>query len=162
MKIFIPIFILIFFTSCASKNAFSEFSLSENQELSITSLKRSKVMQNGQVEGAFNAIYLNEVYPDIYNEDEYFFVYFYLKTEQEISDPNTNDDKKLKIYLNNIPPIKLKQLPSENRFSKLSGSKNKWSKYYLVSFAKTGKDLTLKLESDRSFSAVLTYQKDQQ
>ena len=162
MKIFIPIFILIFFTSCASKNAFSEFSLNKSQELSITSLKRSKIIKNGQIEGAFNAIYLNEVYPEIYNYDEYFFVYIYLKNEQIISNPNTINNAKLKISLNNVPPMKLKELPNENRFSKLSGSKNRWSRYYLVSFAKTGKALTLKIESDRSFSAALNYQKDQQ
>lgn len=162
MKFFIYIFILIFFSSCASKNAFTNFNLNENEELSITSLKRTKIIKDGKTEGAFSAIYLNEVYPDIYNDDEYFFVYLYLKKEEKISDPNTINDKKIKISLNNIQAIKLKELSNINRFSKLTGSKNKWSRYYLVSFAKTGKALTLKIESDQSFSAALSYQKDQQ
>lgn len=161
MKFFIPIFLLLFFSSCSHKNAFSEFKMDENQELSITSLKRTKIIKNGEVIGAFNAIYLNEVYPDIYNTHEYFFVYIYLKDIENISNPNTINNDKLTIFLNNNSPMKLKELDSQNRFYKLSASKNEWNRYYLVSFATKGKRLTLKLENDQSFSVSLKYQKDQ-
>jgi len=162
MKFFIAILLILLLTSCSHKNAFTEFKMDENQELSIASLKRTKIIENAEVIGAFNAIYLNEVYPDVYNGDEYFFVYIYLKKIKLISNPNTKNNNKLSIYLNNNSPIKLKELKSDNRFYKLSGSKNKWSKYYLVSFVNAGKALTLKLENDHSFSASLNYLKDQQ
>lgn len=152
MKFFIPIFIVLFFSSCSNKNAFDDFSMAKHQELSVSSLKRVKIVKNLKTIGAFNAIYLNEVYPDKYNIEEYFFVYIYLKE---------NDDK-LKLSLNNHLPIKIKELASKNRFTDLSSSENNWNKYYLVSFATTGKSLNLKLESDQSFSVSLTYQKDQQ
>lgn len=152
MKFFIPIFILLFFSSCSNKNAFDDFSMKKHQELSVSSLKRVKIIKNQETIGAFNAIYLNEVYPDKYNIEEYFFVYIYLK----------EDDGELKLFLNSHSPIKLKELNSKNRFSDLSASENDWNKYYLVSFATEGKALTLKLESDQSFSVSLNYRKDQQ
>jgi len=160
MKIFIPIFLLLFFSSCSNKNAFSEFEMDENQQLSTTSLKRTIITENKNVIGAFNAIYLNDVYPDIYNTHEYFFVYIYLKENENISNPNTVNKDKLNIFLNNKPPVKLKKLNSKNRFYKLSASKNDWNRYYLVSFATQGKKLTLKLENGQSFSVELKYQKD--
>ena len=162
MKILITLFLVLFLSSCSHKNAFSEFDMNGSQELSITSLKRIKITKDTQTVGAFNAIYLNEVYPKIYNGDEYFFVYIYLKEMQEISDPNTKNDDKLILTLNDNRPIKLKILQAENRFSNLSSSKNKWNQYYLVSFATEEKKLTLKLESDLSSSVSLSYQKDQQ
>jgi len=59
--------------------------MDQNQELSITSLKRIKITNNNKIVGAFNAIYLNKVYPDIYNGNEYFFVYVYLnKIEKQV------------------------------------------------------------------------------
>jgi len=161
MKIFIPLFIILLLSSCSHKNAFSEFNMDQNQELSITSLKRIKITNNNKIVGAFNAIYLNKVYPDIYNGNEYFFVYVYLKQQQNLSNPNTINNDKLRVLLNNNDPIKLKKLKSKNRFSKLSSSKNKWNQYYLVSFEQQGKNLTLKLESDLFSSVSLSYQKDE-
>ena len=160
MKFFIPIFLLLFFSSCSHKNAFYEFEMDKNQELSTISLKRTKIIQNEKVIGAFNAIYLNEVYPDTYNGHEYFFVYIYLKDNENISNPDTINQDKLSIFLNNSSPLKLKELDSQNRFYRLSSSKNDWNRYYLVSFAAKGKRLTLRLENDPSFSVELKYQKD--
>lgn len=161
MKFFIALFSILLLNSCSHRNAFYEFEMDKNQEFSISSLKRVKIISNAEIIGAFNAIYLNNVYPEIYNGDEYFFIYIYLKNTEIISNPNTKNKDKLNIYLNNKRAIKLKKLKNDNRFYILSGSKNKWSTYYLVSFANTGDNLTLKLENDQSFSASLGYQKDQ-
>lgn len=162
MKIFIAIFLILLLASCSHKNAYSEFIMDENQELSINALKRVKIVQDKKIIGAFNAIYLNEVYPDIYNGNEYFFVYMYLKDMEQLSNPNTKNKDKLTILLNDNEPMKVKKLQSNNKFYKISGSKNKWNTYYLVSFANEGNKLTLKLENDQSFSVSLAYQKDQQ
>ncbi len=161
MNFFMTLLLVLFLNSCSHKNAFSDFSMDSNQELSATSLKRTKIVKNTKIIGAFNAIYLNKVYPNTYNGNEYFFVYIYLKNAKTISNPNTQNNNTLSILLNDKQPLKLKELDSNNRFYKLSGSKNKWNRYYLVSFDKEGKSLSLKLESDQSFSALLNYQKDQ-
>ena len=161
MNFFISILLVFFFGACSHKNAFYEFSMDKRQEQSATSLKRIKIVKDTKVIGTFNALYLNNVYPEKYNKEEYFIVYIYLKEIKNISNPNTINRDNLKILLNNNEPIKLEELDNENRFFKLTGSKNKWNKYYLVSFDAVGESLSLKLESDQSFSVVLKYQKDQ-
>lgn len=110
----------------------------------------------------FSAIYLNEVYPKSFTEDEYFFVYLYLNKKRELHDPNSLDDSDLSLKLNGELPKKLKQLPPKNQFSDLVATTSDWNRYYLVAFSKSGKVLKLVLESDQFYSAELKYQKDQQ
>ena len=161
MKTLISLFLLLFLNACSHQNAFSQFKMDEEQERSITSLKRSKITQGTNTVGAFNALYLNSVYPNLYNGNEYFYVYMYLKKEQTLTLSN-EDNNTLHLTLNGNSPLEFKKLNPKNRFSNLSSSKNKWNQYYLVSFDTVGKILTLKLESDQFDSASLKYQKDRQ
>ncbi len=161
MKILISLFLLFFLNACSHQNAFSEFSMDEEQKRSITSLKRSKITQGKNTVGAFNALYLNNIYPKLYNGNEYFYIYMYLKKEQPLTQNNENNNT-LHITLNGNPPLELEKLNPKNRFSHLSASKNKWNQYYLVSFDAAGETLTLNLENNQFDSASLKYQKDEQ
>ena len=150
MKTIYIFLILLIFSGCASKNAFSNFNMDEHQELSAQSFKRIKLMQEDEVIGTFSSIYLNEVYPERYNTNEYFFVYVYLKdSEQEFS-----------IKLNSQDDVKIKELNYSNRFSHLVNEENKWSKYYLVSFDKIGNSLSLELHINNEVIASTQYRKD--
>lgn len=160
--IFTLVIITLFFSGCSHKNAFTNFNMNKDQELSTSSLQSSKVRLGKKVEGVFSAIYLNEVYPNSFNQYEYFFIYLYLKDEKVMHNPNSLDDIELTVKLNGELPVKIKELPNENQFSKLTTSKSAWKKYYLVAFKEQKKKLNLVLESGRSSSAVLSYQKDQQ
>jgi len=159
---FIILTFLTLFTACSSKNAFSEFKMDKDQELSISSLKSSKIIsKNGEVSGVFSAIYLNEVYPKSFKGDEYFFVYLFTKDTKEMYDPLKPTQTDLRLKLNSKLPIKLQKLPQNNRFSHLVETKSNWNRYYLVSFKKADK-INLVLENGLSSSAVLKYQKDEQ
>jgi len=164
MKSFLIILtFIILFTGCADKNAFSKFDMTTAQELSASSLQSSKVKSGEDVEGIFSAIYLNEVYPNIYFENEYFFVYLYLKEKKEMYDPTLLSDIKLTLKLNSKLPIKIKQLPHANKFSDLVATKSEWNRYYLVAFEnEQKKELSIVLESGRFSSDPLIYQKDKQ
>ena len=153
----------ILFIGCADKNAFSKFKMQEDQELAANSLQGSKVKMGENVEGIFSAIYLNEVYPNVYSVNEYFYVSLYLKEKKEMYDTNTLDDIKLTMKLNGKLPVKIKKLESNNKFSHLASVKSKWRNYYLVAFEKeqTNK-ISLVLETDQSSSDALTYQKDEE
>ncbi len=161
MKILISLSVLLFLNACSHQNAFSEFSMDREQKRAITSLKRSKITQGVDVVGAFNALYLNKVYPNNYNTEEYFYISIYLKREQTLT-YNDNNKSTLHLTLNGNPPLKIEQLKPKNRFSNLSSSTNKWNRYYLVSFDTTEDSLVLKLESNHFNPVVLKYQKDQQ
>jgi hypothetical protein len=156
---FITLTIFILFAGCSSKNAFDQFELDKKQELSISSLQTSKILsKTGEVEGIFSAIYLNEVYPESFNEDEYFFVYTFMKNSKEMYNPQSSTQTDLVLKLNSKLPIKLKKLPKNNRFSKLVSIKSAWNNYYLVAFEKDD-IISLTLENASSSSTPLNYQK---
>jgi hypothetical protein len=153
----------LLFIGCADKNAFSKFNMQVDQELSASSLQESKIKMGENVEGVFSAIYLNDVYPNVYTVNEYFYVYLYLKDKKEMYDTNTLDKIKLTMKLNGNLPVKIKKLDSNNKFSNLASVNSKWRKYYLVAFKREVKNkINLVLETDQSSSEALTYQKDEE
>ncbi len=164
MKSFLIILTFItLFTGCADKNAFSKFDMTTAQELSASSLQSSKIKSGEQIDGIFSVIYLNEVYPNTYFKNEYFYVYIYLKDKKKMYNPNLLEDVGLTLKLNSQLPIKIKQLPHANKFSNLIATKNEWNRYYLVAFKEQkSKKLSIVLENDQSSSDPLIYQKDKQ
>ncbi|WP_310441485.1 hypothetical protein [Sulfurimonas sp.] len=161
MKTFLIILtFFIFFTGCSSKNAFDKFKMDKAQELSVSSLQSSKVLsKDGEISGVFSAIYLNEVYPESFNQDEYFFVFLYIKEAKEMYDPENPTDTDLKLKLNSQLPVKIEKLPDENKFSHLADTKSNWNQYYIVTFKKAS-TINLVLENGNSSSAILKYKKD--
>ncbi len=142
---------IITLTGCARNNAFDNFKLNEKQELSINSLQSSKIKSQKNIDGIVSAIYLNQIYPKLFNNNEYFFVYYYSKT----------DSGNIKLKLNGQLPIKIKKLNSNNRFTSLIKTKNSWNSYYLVAFKKQDKKtINLLLENYPYVSDLLSYQKD--
>ncbi len=150
-------------SGCSYNNAFTKFHMDKEQELSASSLQSSKVIsQDGQTKGVFSAIYLNDVYPESFNQNEYFYVSIYLKDKKKMYDPNKNEDVALTLMLNGELPIKIKKLPNKNQFSHLLSRTNDWNIYYLVAFKEQGNTLSLVLKDKNSSSSALTYYKDEQ
>jgi len=143
--------LMLIFDGCSHKNAFSNFEMTQKQELGASSLQNSKVKEGERVDGIFSAIYLNEVYPKSFNQNEYFYVFYYLKNEENTS-----------LKLNGLAPLKIKKLEKENQFSHLVKVQNRWTQYYLVSFAQQENNISLVFENGQSFSDTLVYQKDEQ
>ncbi|WP_321778325.1 hypothetical protein [Sulfurimonas sp.] len=164
MKYTLPIIIFsLLFFGCADKNAFSKFNMQKTQELSAANSQSSKVKTGENIDGIVSAIYLNKVYPNIYTVNEYFYVFLYLKDEKKMYNPNSTDDIKLTIKLNNKLPIKVEELSNENKFSYLASVKNEWQRYYLLAYKKdVNSTLNLALESGLSSSDKLVFQKDEQ
>ena len=164
MKSFLIILtFVVLFTGCADKNAFSKFDMSEAQELSASSIQSSKIKSKDRTEGILSIIYLNEVYPKVYFNNEYFFVYLYLKNKKDMYDPTKLQDIGLTLKLNSKLPIKIKQLPNDSKFSDLVATKNEWNRYYIVAFKKEkSKTLSIVLENGQFSSDPLVYQKDKQ
>jgi hypothetical protein len=143
--------LILIFSGCSHKNAFSNFEMTQKQELGASSLQNSKVKAGERVDGIFSAIYLNEVYPELFNQNEYFYIFYYLKNEENS-----------RVKLNGFLPLKIKKLERENQFSHLIEVQNRWTQYYLVSFDKQDNNLSLVFENGQSSSDTLIYQKDEQ
>lgn len=154
MKFFLTsLIIVLLFSSCATKSAFSKFNMDHKQELSASSLQSSKISSKEGVDGVFSAIYLNEIYPEEFNEYESFYVYLYLKRGR----PDFT------ITLNDKLPLNMRQLPHDNRFAHLVSTDNDWNKYYLVTFEKVDSNATtlnLVVESGDSSSSVLDFKSE--
>lgn len=161
MKTFLVILIFFtFFNGCSSKNAFYEFKMDKERELAISSLKSSKIVsKSGEVSGIFSAIYLNDVYPETFNQDEVFFIFFFTKEEKKISDGSENKNGDLKVTLNSKMPIKVEKLSQDNRFSDLVDVKSSWNHYYIVTFEKAQK-ADLVFEDQNGSSNTLRFKKE--
>ena len=145
------LFFTILLAACSHQNAFTKFNLNKEQELGMSSLKSSKIIANNKVRGVISAIYLNEVDPNQFNENEYFYIFTYLKDSSE----------DITLTLNQKSAIKIEKLSNENRFSHLCSIKNEWNRYYLVTFAKEKKDtLKLILQTSNGSKASLVYKKE--
>lgn len=153
MKYLFLILILFILNGCSHKNAFYNFNMDEHQQLSAQNFKRIKLTKNNETIGTVSTIYLNEIFPNKYNKNEYFFVYVYLKEGYNIDN--------YRIKLNNNDSLKIKELEHDNKFSKLVKEKNRWSTYYLVSFERSGKSMNLTLGNDQLILASINYQKDE-
>ena len=162
MKLFIYTLLLLMIAGCSNKNAFTQFEMTKEQELSVSNLLSDKIKsKDGNIKGVISAIYLNEIYPKSYNTHEYFFVYMFLKEKQNMSNPKEFDNLSLNLKLNGKTPLKIKQLKNENRFSNLAFIKSEWNRYYLVAFEKDENPIiNLTLEGDGFSSNALVYNRD--
>ena len=151
MKTFLIIlFIGLFWGGCAKQNAFDKFGLSATNELSEDNIQSLKIKQGDKVAGIINVIYLNKVLPDLYKDNEYFYVYYYMK------DKNAS----VQFQLNGEPSLLREELPSQNEFSYLTSFEAPWSKYYLLGFKKQGNVLKLSINSATAANATVTFVKD--
>jgi hypothetical protein len=152
MKTFLIILTFAFtFLACSHNNAFDRFKISHERELSEESIQSSKMLKGQESGGVVSAIYLNRVYPEVYKNGEYFYIYLYL--EKEGSD--------IEFDLNNIPATTVKELNSTNAYTKLTSFDAEWNKYYLVEFKEQGDELNLSVKNDQFSSPPLKYLKDQ-
>ena len=154
MKFFLTILLITMtFLGCSKNNAFDRFNLSHTQELTEESIQSSKLKTDTQTKGVVSTVYLNNVYPELYNENEYFYVYFFIKGESDI--------KNLHFLLNGSESIYIEELKAENEFSKLTTFDAKWKKYYLVGFKKQSDKIGFELKSSTLSSSTLYYEKDE-
>ena len=151
MKTFLIIFFLILLLdNCSDKNAFDNFNLSKAKELSEDSIQTLKIKQGNKIAGIVNVIYLNKVLPKLYKENEYFYIYYYMK------DQNAT----VNFTLNEKPSLLLEELPARNKFSYLTSFSAPWSKYYLVGFQKQGNILKLQMSSNNAANVTVKFVKD--
>jgi hypothetical protein len=144
------IFITIF-SGCSTNNAFERFNLSKAKELSENSLQSSKIKNEHDINGIVTVIYLNKVFPKLYKDNEYFYIYYYIKSDNNIS-----------FFLNNESAVIARELEPSNKFSFLTSVKMPWQKYYLVEFKKQQQDsLKLNVINGEFKSDTLTFKKDE-
>jgi len=147
MKYFFLVYMIFIFNGCSSKNAFSEFNLTKEQELSVSNLKSIEIKNEN---GIFSAIYLDEIDKKRFSDGEYFYVELYTKD-------NLNQIKS-KLSLNGEKTTTIKELNYNNEYSKYVTIHNRWKKYFIVKFPIKIEEGELKLIYNNS--QTLIYKKE--
>lgn len=161
---------IVFLVGCSREYALENFDLTKARESSEIGFETRKLLnQDGTLAGVFSCVYLNDVYPDNYNNDEYFYVSFYTKDSDIYIDPRVDNEESyakeidttsLDVKLNGKYPKEILQLPKINDFSKLLDIENEWSKNYLVVFSHS-ENLKLNLETlFQNKKILIKYDKD--
>jgi len=142
------------FFGCSKHSAFSDFNLTISQEKSEDSIQSAKINNKNDTIGLLSAIHLNKVYPNTYNNDEYFYIYLYTKETTE----------SLNFILNDTLALNVEELKSDNQFSfHLTSPTEKWKKYFLVKFKqqKKGSLLTLEVKNSLIASTKMLFRKEE-
>ena len=138
------------FIGCAQQNAFEKFHFTGVKELSEDSIQTLKIKKATTTQGIITVVYLNKVLPKLYKDNEYFYVYYYIKDKNDT----------VSFTLNGNPSLLQEELKSENDFSYLTSFTAPWNKYYLLGFQKEGNVLNLKIKTSKAASATLKFVKD--
>ena len=151
MKYFlITLTFLLFMSGCSYQTAFSKFNMTKEEQLLAANTQSSKIESKNGIDGVFTAIYLNNVYKKTYFGDDYFFVSVYMKNPKTLYDFKLNENL----------AKETRKIEGLNEFTALMKSKEKWNRYYLVSFKSTKKKINLVLFAKEFSSAQLHYLKD--
>lgn len=152
MKTFLIILIfMVVFTACSKNNAFYDFDMSKNRELSEASLQSSKIQKNGVIDGLITVLYVNNILTNKYHDNEYFYVYIYTKS----------DNTKVNFFLNGKKALKTNELNPNNEFSNLIPFNARWTNYYLVEFKKAKSNLIFVSKDGKFSSDKLSFQKNE-
>lgn len=151
---FIGTITILLFSGCATKNAFTKLKIDADQEKSIENTRSSKLTSENEVGGIFSAVYLNNIYTALDSRKQLFYISIFRK----------DTTAPLKLSLNRVKPLEIKELPTSSKYVRLLKKNNQWTKNYLVSFevSTTTTDLNLSIDSGRFSSGSLRYLKDLQ
>lgn len=158
----ILILILIFISGCSRTSAFDFFKMDDNYERAIDNLQTGTIVSSFETKAILSTIYLNHVYPEKYNDGEYFFVSIYLREDIRLYFKSGMNNKKYKFTLNGEKPMEGRELETDDELRISMPITNEWNRYYLVKFPTQHiSKLDLILENDEFDSVELTYQKDE-
>lgn len=151
---------LIGFSGCAQKGTFDLFKMDEAHERAVEQLRTGAIVQSLETKAIISAIYLNPIYPQTYNDGEYFVGAIYFERDNR-------DLKKLDLYehgysltLNGQKATRLEELKESDPRRSLIPVQNNWNKYYFIRFDSIPVGpLTLLLENNQTGSVALSYPK---
>lgn len=151
---------LIGFSGCAQKGTFDLFKMDAAHERSVEQLRTGAIVQSFETKALTSIIYLNPVYPQTYNDGEYFVGAFYFERD-------SRDLRKWDLYthgymltLNGKKATLLEELKESDSRRALIPVQNNWNKYYFIRFDSVPEGaLTLLLENNQTGSVALSYRK---
>ena len=147
------VFIMIIFSNCATKNAFSNFNLSPKQTEAVDGVVYAQLIGAKGLSGVAAVVDLSRVYPKKFADKEVFYITFFVKENANL--------EQMHFRLDGKPHSSLQKLEPSNPYSYLIDTHNKWSNYFLVTFDKINpyKTHILTIELANKAKATVTIEK---
>jgi len=155
--------VVLVISGCSRSSAFTHFTkLDSAQERAVSSLQTGSIKTDQYRKAIISTVYLNQVEPKTYTENETFFIALYLRGGETLQ--LQDDDSSHAIYqlsLNGTAPLNTTAIEEGDPLRRLMPISNDWNYFYTVEFPHHDENnLTLTLENDQFESVSLTYQKD--
>lgn len=137
MKKVALVLLMLLFAGCSVNSIVSQDKLYDN---ALKYTKRGEIHNSLETKALIDAVYLNPLYPDEFNETT-FLIGVYNDFD------NTIDNEEFNLTLNNKKPLKISTDIPKFVLYKEFPFYNNWMKYYLVEFNVTNKPFILEYKS---------------
>ncbi len=152
---------LLIFGGCSGKGAFDMFRMDEAHERSVEQMRTGTIIQSFETKAIISAVYLNPVYPDTYQDGDYFIAAIYFDKGNLETKKWDLKEHGYSLTLNDKAPASMEELRESDPRRALIPVRNNWNKYYFIRFEPGQEDLlTLKLANDQTGSVALSYPKE--
>lgn len=145
--------------------SFDSYTPSSTQEKASSSYRNVRLLKENKSETVLSTVYLNEVYPKYTDNFSHFLVAFYSKEQNNTlfferdRAPNAGD---YLLTLNGEDALYSEELDNDDLLLRLMPINTGWYRYYYVRYKRPGGKPILRLESDHTQRALITYQKEQE
>jgi len=151
---------LIGFSGCTTKGTFDMFTMDEPHQKAVEQLRSAAIVKSFGTKALVHTVYLNPIYPENYNDGEYFIGAVYFERDNR-------DVKKWDLYahgytltLNGKKATIIEELKESDPRRALIPVQNNWNKYYFIRFDLQPEGvLKLLLENNQTGQVALSYQK---
>ena len=161
----------LLFTGCSKVTAFDFFSTDPYYEKAVTNMKTISLTQAGETKVLLHAVYLNNVDPQTYNGNDYFFVAIHIIDEAHspkdsgLMNPAYKLEMVEKINIGyhkslEARPLEIRALREEDKLTQSMPIKSKWNYFYLVRYeAVNDTKLNLIFKTKKFGNSSISFQK---
>jgi hypothetical protein len=151
---------VLMMSGCADKGAFDMFKMDKVYERAVEQTRTGSIVRSLETKALVSAVYLDPIYPEQYNDGEYFVgaVYF----ERDNRDVKKWDlaTHGYTLTLNGKTPTLIEELKESDPRRSFIPVQNNWNKYYFIRFDSQSEGaLVLLLDNNQTGQVALTYQK---
>ena len=151
---------LVGFNGCATKGTFDMFALDEPHQKAVEQLRSVAIVKSFETKALVHTVYLNPIYPDKYNDGEYFIGAVYFERDNRDVKKWDLNAHGYTLTLNGKKATIIEELKESDQRRALIPVQNNWNKYYFIRFDLQPEGaLMLLLENNQTGQAVLGYQK---
>jgi hypothetical protein len=158
--VIIGFMVLLLTSGCSTKGTFDMFALDEPHQKAVEQLRTGAIVKSFETKALVHTVYLNPIYPEKYNDGEYFVGAVYFERDNRDVKKWDLNAHGYTLTLNGKKATYIEELKESDPRRALIPVQNNWNKYYFIRFDLQPEGaLTLLLENNQTGQVVLSYQK---